>query len=157
MREQYPAIAYYLLAPWLVGFLFFLFFYFSIFSANSWYRAHRTYMTELPRCALYLSERKQYPPRAYYLLSIWLFGFFDFLFSIFLLTLGTERIARYMVEFPRCAQYISGWGRYLPRAYYSPAFWLFGFWFFYFHFSANAWYRAHRTLHGGIPPLRAIY
>ena len=83
----------------------FLIFLFPIFSANAWYRAHRAHMPELPRCALYLSEWEQYPPMAYYLLSLWLFGFLIFLF---------------------------------------------------FHFSANAWARAHRTLHDGTSTLRAI-
>ena len=45
------------------------------------------------RRALYLSGREYYPAMAYYLLALWLFGFLIFLFSHFLLTPGTERIA----------------------------------------------------------------
>ena len=57
---------------------------------------------------------------------------FDFRFSIFPLTLRTERIARYVAELPRCALYISGREQHPPRAHYLLALSLFGFLIFLF-------------------------
>ena len=64
------------------------------------------------------------------------FWFFDFsIFPFFLLTIGPERIARYMTEFPRCALYLSVWEQYPATAYYFLALWLFGFLIFLFFIS----------------------
>ena len=60
-------------------------------------------------------------------LFVGVFGFLAFDFSIFhfLLTLCTERIARYVAESPRYALYIRGREHYLLLAHYPSAFWLF--------------------------------
>ena len=102
-RAQYPPAAYYLPGLWL-----FWFFRVSIspFSANAWRRAHRTLHYGTPPVrAICNSGWKQRPPCAHNLLALWLLVF-DFLSSIFLLTLGAERSAYYMTEPHQRALYI---------------------------------------------------
>ena len=113
-------------------------------------------------------------------IAFWLFDFLIFLFLIFAnawyrerlpLLGGTPPNARYILA--AASALVQGasqaiWGQ-LPcsmlhlrvvglTSTWPIAFWLFDFLIFlFFDFSSNAWRREHRTLLGGIPPLRAIY